>query len=137
MRTTHTFEIQGSKYQVNMWHPDKAMANLTWLVKTAGEPLVQIFMTVESLDELMDKNIDFSTFVPAVKGIFQKLDENQVVSKVHAFTEEILCDGKALEYESHFLGRPGLLMKVLIQVVKGQYADFFDEIPDGILTGKT
>ena len=134
MRTSENFKLargKGSKrvlheYQVNMWHPDKAMLNLAWVVKMVGEPVITILMQVDTLEELMEK-VDSEVLVPAVKSLITQINEKEFVEKVNSFTEGMLCDGKQVEYETHFLGYPGHLMKVVYFVLKAQYEDFFDE----------
>jgi len=134
MRTSEKFKLARGKgknrvmheYQVNMWHPDKAMLNLAWVVKLVGEPVITILVQVDSLKELMDK-VDSEVLVPAIKSLITQINEKEFVEKVNSFTEEMLCDGKPVVYETHFLGYPGHLMKVIYFVLKAQYADFFDE----------
>ena len=133
MRTTSEFKAGEHTYQVNMWHPDKAIENMTWLVKLMGEPLVAIVVNIGSVAELMESDVDLTLLAPSVKHLMQNLNEKEVVIKVNQFTEDMLCDGAKVDYETHFMGRPGHLMKVIMGVLKVQYADFFDEIPAGIL----
>jgi len=137
MRTTSDFKVGAHEYQVNMWHPDKAIENLTWLTKLAGEPLLAVFVNIGSIEELMSSDVDLRLLAPAVKHLFQSLNEKEVVLKVNQFTEDMLCDGAKVVYASHFMGRTGHLMKVVTEVLKAQYADFFDEIPAGILASGT
>ena len=132
MRTTSKFKVGAHEYQVNMWHPDKAIENLTWLTKVAGEPILAVIVNVGSLADLMESDVDLTLLMPAVKELITNLHEDQVVYKVNTFVEEMQCDGKDVVYATHFLGRPGHLMKVLAQVLKAQYADFFDELPAGL-----
>lgn len=135
MRTSEKFKLARGKgekrvmheYQVNMWHPDKATLNLAWLVKMAGEPLIATVMQVDSLTELLDSKLDAEMIVPAVRSLMLKLDEREIVNKVRSFTEEMLCDGKKVDFDTHFLGYPAHLMKVVFFVLKAQYSDFFDE----------
>ncbi len=134
MRTTSTFKVGSHSYQANMWHPDKAIGNLTWLTKIVGEPILAVIVNVGSVQELMDSDVDLQLFLPAVKSLVSKLDESEVVSKVREMTEDMLCDGAKVKYDTHFMGRPGHLMKVLLQVLKAQYADFFEELPEAILS---
>ncbi len=135
MRTTSEFKAGAHTYQVNMWHPDKAIENMTWLVKLMGEPLVAIVVNIGSVQELMESDVDLTLLAPSVKHLMQNLNEKEVVIKVNQFTEDMLCDGKKVDYVTHYMGRPGHLMKVIMGVLKAQYADFFDEIPAGILAG--
>ena len=136
MRTTSSFKTGGHSFQCNMWHPDKAMENLAWLTKMVGEPIVSLVVNMGSVKDLLDSDVDLALLTPAVRELFNKLDEKEFVIKMNEFTEGMLVDGKKLEYETHFMGRPGHLMKVVVNVLKAQYSDFFDEIPAAMLAGK-
>jgi len=129
MRTSETFKAGEHSYQVNMWHPDKAIENLTWLSKMLGDTLLGILIQVDSLKELMDMDVDMKLLAPGVKSLLGNLNEKEVALKCRQFTEGMLCDGKKFEYETHFMGRVGHLMKVLIGVLRAQYKDFLDGIP--------
>jgi hypothetical protein len=136
MRVTSEFQAGGATYQVNMWHPDKAIENMTWLMRLAGEPLVALVTTAGSLQGLMDSDADLAFLTPAVKSLVMNLNEKEVVLKVRSFTEGLLCDGAKVTYETHFMGRPGHLIKVLAGVLRAQYADFFDGLPADLLKRK-
>jgi len=136
MRTSSKFETGGHTYEVNMWHPDKAIENLAWLTKLCGESIVALLVNVDSVRDLMDSEVDLALLTPAVSTMLKSLDEKEVVVKVNQFVDGMLCDGAQFKYDTHFMGRPGHLLKVLVNVLKVQYADFFAEIPAGIVAGK-
>ena len=136
MKTTSTFEVGGCTYAVNMWHPDKAMENLAWLTKTCGESITAIISSVDSLQDILDTDVDLKLLTPAVKAMLLNIKEKEVVQKVRSFTEAMECDGAKVDYDTHFMGRPGHLLKVVVGVLKVQYSDFFADIPAGIMPGK-
>jgi hypothetical protein len=131
MRVTSEFQAGESTYQVNLWHPDKAIENMTWLVKMIGEPVLALVVQQGSIKDLLDTDVDAAVLVPAVRSLVTNLHEKEVVLKVRAFTEGMLCDGGKVIYDTHFMGRPGHLIKVVVGVLKAQYADFFDALPAG------
>ncbi len=137
MRTTSEFQVGEHTYKVNMWHPDKAIENITWLTKLVGEPVIAIMVNVGSIQELMDADIDLTLLTPAVKSLMLNLNEKEVLIKVHSFVEGMHCDGAKFEYATHFMGRPGHLMKVIVGVLRVQYADFFGELPAGFQNVKS
>lgn len=127
MRTSEKFEVGKNKFQVNLWSPAKAMENLAWLTKLAGEPLVSLLTQAESLQDLMDTELDLKGLAPGLRNLFLNLNEKEFVLKTKEFTEGMLCNGAKVEYDTFFLGRPGRLLKVILQVVKVQYSDFFND----------
>ncbi len=135
MRTSETFKVGKHEYQVNMWHPDKAVENLTWLSKMIGDTLLGILVQVDSLKELADMDVDLKLLAPGVKSLLSNLNEKEVALKCQQFTEGMLCDGKAFKYETHFMGGIGHLMGVIVGVLKAQYQDFFDGLPVAELVG--
>lgn len=137
MRTSETFDVGGTSYQVNMWHPDIAIENLTWLIKMVGEPVIAAVVTAGSIEEMLDGKDAEAMLIPAVRSLVANLNEKEVVAKVQLFTKGILANGAKVDYGNYFMGRIGHLMKVLVQILKAQYSDFFDAIPAGIMTGKS
>lgn len=131
MRVTSEFQVGEHTYQVNMWHPDRAIENMTWLVKLVGEPVLALVVQSGSVKDLLDSDMDLTLMVPAVRSLVGNLSEKEVVFKVRQFTEGMLCDGAKVVYDTHFMGRTGHLIKVVTGVLKAQYADFFDALPAG------
>lgn len=127
MRTSEKFQVGKREFQVNLWSPAKAMENLAWLTKLAGEPLVSLFVQADSVKELMESELDLKALTPGLRNLFISLDEKVFVLKTKEFTEGLLCDGAKVEYDTYFMGRPGRLIKVIAHVLKVQYADFFDD----------
>lgn len=137
MRVTSEFRVGEFTYQVNMWHPDKAIENMTWLVKMLGEPVVALIVQSGSVKDLLDSDMDVTLLMPAVRSLVTNLREKEVVIKVRQFTEGMLCNGAKVDYDTHFMGRPGHLMKTLVAVLKVQYADFLDALPAGLAGAKS
>jgi hypothetical protein len=137
MRTGETFKVGGHEYQVNMWHPDKAIRNLTWLTKMCGEGLLGLLMQTNSVKDLMDSDVDTQLLYPALKALLSNLNERNMVEKVNEIldADSMLCDGKPIKYETHFMGRTGHLLAVLAQIIKVQYSDFFDVLPANVVQG--
>lgn len=129
------FTIGDEKYQCGTWDVDTATDTLTKLVKLLGEPLVMVLMgAVEStkdkeggLKALMNTDIDdlkTESIAKAFNGLAMRLNEKEVKDVLRLCTSQMLCNGKQIEYNTHFMGRIGLLMRVAMQVLRHQYRDF-------------
>jgi len=130
MRTSETFRVGDIEYQVNMWSPDKAIEDLAWLIKLCGESITSLFVQVDSVKDLLDMDVDFQLLAPAIKELFTKLNEKEVSLKVRSFCDGLHANGVKVQYETYFMGRIGHLMKVVLQILKAQYKDFFDGTPE-------
>lgn len=130
--------IDGKKYQVGYWDVDTSTATLTKLFKILGEPLAKILLgALEEKKEgqsLMDVKLDGAQakFVAeAFSGLSSRLDEGEVQKLLRQCCGQgLLCDGKQVEYNSHFMGKIGHLFKVAFFVLRHQYSDFLGESLD-------
>lgn len=133
MSTSHhaNFEVGKHKYMINMWSPDKAIENMVWLVKICGEPLFNALTNAGSFKKLLDSEADLNLLAPSVKHLFMNLHDKEIAMKFSLFCDGLHCNGP-VDYKTHFIGRPGHLIKVVIQILKEQYKDFFEGIPAGM-----
>ena len=132
------FTIDGHKYQCGTWDVDTATNTLTKLVKLLGEPLVMVLMgAVDSVKEkggggglqsLMNtelEDIKTEAIGKAFQGLALRLNEQEVKDLFRLCCgQQLLCDGKQIDYNAHFMGRIGHLLKVTMQVLRHQYRDF-------------
>lgn len=113
-------EIGGSRYTIRMFTPTKALKVLTRLTKLVGEPLAQAANG-------MDK--DLAEVLPRiVHTLIERLDEQEVERLIKEdLIDAVLFEGVPVKqiFDLHFQGRIGDLFKVLIEVVKYNYQDFF------------
>lgn len=117
--------IDGETYQIGQWPVDKSLEMLTWLTKTLGESFAAL--ANGNIEELMDREIS-AVIGPALKSLIPRLHENEVKERARDIVDGILCGGKKVVYDVHFMGRIGLLFKVMGEVLKVQYSDFFDAL---------
>lgn len=130
MREAETFSVKDETYSVNMWHPDRAMEELAWLIKMLGESVVSFVVQADSISDLMDKDIDASFLVPAVRNLVLNIKEKEIAARIKSYTSDIIHGTKPVDYGNHFAGQPGHLILVVAKVLRIQYADFFDVLPE-------
>ena len=140
MRKTTETQIDNHKYSIGHWHVDKQVEMMAKLFKLLGEPLAMFLMGgVEpkaGVASILDKQIDPSIIGKAVAGLASRINEEEVkVLFRQIVTDQVLCDGKQFDYNTHFMGRIGHLMRVTMAVLKHQYSDFLGESPDHSVGG--
>ena len=115
--------VDGELYQIAQWQVDKSLEILVWLTKTMGESFAGILQTGNS-EELLDQDIT-ELLAPAIANLVPKLNERDVQKKCREIVEEVLHEGRQIVYDIHFQGRVGHLFKLMVEVLKIQYRDFF------------
>lgn len=134
MRKTTEVTIDNAKYTIGHWHIDKQTDTLVKLIKLLGEPLVYMMVGAkkpqDAVQSFIDREIDVDGIGKAVAALTLRLGEADVKALLRDMvTDQVLCDGKQFDYNTHFMGRLGHLMKVAVAVVRHQYADFLDVLP--------
>lgn len=129
MRSVGNYQIDNHEYSIGHWPVDKANENLAFLVKTFGHGFVA---ALESDQNVLDVDLGSAIIKDIVGSLFDKLTPKQYADKMKDWTLGILCDGKPIEYNTHFTGRIMHLHKVIFFVLRHQYADFLDAIPGNL-----
>ena len=126
--------IKGAKYQFGYWDVDTSTEYLTKLIKLLGEPIAMTLLGVVDAKEpgksLMDVDMDSvkaEAIAKAFQGLATRLNENEVKEILHQCQKGVLCNGKAIDYNAHYMGKIGLLLQVSLANLKHQYADFLGD----------
>ena len=127
MREVAQHVIGGHTYKIGHWPVDKANSMLAFLVSTFGEGLSGLGKG--GVAGALDLEIGLEFFAGVVKGLFSKITVEQYSIKMREICDGIICDGKAIEYNTHFQGRIFHLHAVAAHVLMHQYQDFLDELP--------
>lgn len=129
MRSVGNYQVDNHEYSIGHWPVDKANENLAFLVKTFGQGFVS---ALDNNENLLDMDLGTAFLKDIISGLFDKLTPEQYAQKVKTWTTGILCDGKPIEYNTHFTGRIMHLHKVIFYILRHQYSDFLDAIPEGL-----
>lgn len=121
--------IEGRKYEFGFWDVDTSTEYLTKLAKLLAEPFGAMVGGTKAggVSSLMDADVsslNMEALTKAFQGLATRLNEEEVKDILRQCTKSVLCDGKPIEYDSHFLGKVGLLFRVAIANLKHQYSDF-------------
>ncbi len=131
MRKTSEKVIGNEKYMVGHWHVDKQLAMMTRLIKLLGEPLAMIIMGggSTSAKSMMEMKVEPATIAKSVASLASRLGEEEVKQFFRDAVEGVRCNGKEIEFNTHFMGRVFTLMKVALFCIRHQYQDFLEEVP--------
>ena len=123
--------IDGKKYSFGYWDVDTSTEYLTKLIKLLGEPLAMILLGAvdkkeegQSLMDIDTSQIKGDAIAAAFKGLASRLSEDEVKQIMRQCANGVLCDGKKIDYNSHFMGKIGHLFRVALANLKHQYSDF-------------
>ncbi|TDI74600.1 MAG: hypothetical protein E2O82_03715 [Betaproteobacteria bacterium] len=129
-REPTTLQIGGSTYIIGDWDVDKSLETMVWLVKTFGEGFMSLFMSKEGLDnaeKLMTGEIeeeDEKHMLEFARKILMNLDPKEYAKYSRIIVDGARCDGEAIDFKFHFIGKIGELHKLMFNILRHQYSDF-------------
>jgi hypothetical protein len=125
-------EIDGSNYEFEKWGAEMSLATLLKISKIAGKPLglfLGSLMDKDNKSSMLDKNISPDLIASACDALVENLDEQSTMALIKKFSsEKILCDGKKVNFDSHYADRFSHLFKVVKTALEVQYGNFFEEL---------
>ena len=128
-------EVGGHTYELGEWPVDKAIEIMTWLSQTIGPVLFQAVSGAQSLSSVMDADLG-QVLNQGVVNALTNIKSAEVKERFRQIAGvDLLCDGKQIDYNTHYQGRIGHLLKVSVAVIKFQYADFLDVLPSAATRG--
>jgi hypothetical protein len=146
MRQIKTVDLNGRKYTIGHWSVDKSLKTLVWLTKTFGEGFVALFTSSggsallglpgEEEKEEAPKKSELSDEEEAaiikefVGNIVDRLDEDTYVEYSKLVVSGAKCDGKNIDFNTHFIGKMGELHRLMFEILRLQYGDFLGESVD-------
>ncbi len=134
MRTAKEFTIDSDKFVLGHWAPDKATEILAWLVQSMG-PCVkggfQAFGENKNLLDMKVEDVDLKLGVEILDVVVANLSKSLAPAEYarrmrEILTDDIICNGRPLDYNNHFRGKQKLMHRLALEVIKYQFADFFD-----------
>lgn len=149
MRELAKIEIDNHTYEFSQFTTTESLRTLTKLTKILGEPMIlaisSIFkgskekLTAEDVKRsLLDREINTDVLAQAVRVLMEKMDEDEVIGLVKKLvTDRTSCDMKPINFDTHFMGELGHLVKVVKAALVVQYGNFFDAILSQLPVKKT
>lgn len=125
--------IDGNEYEFEQMAPKLALKTLVKLSKIVGKPIAMVMgsdgITKDKSKGILSKNLSPELFSAAVGSMIEKLDEADTIELCVLLTADtVLCDGKKIDFNSHYASRLGLMFKVLAAALEVQFGNFFDDL---------
>lgn len=121
-----TFTVGDSTYGVGLLTGRKALSLSYRLAKYIGPSLAPL------AGAQMGAGFKASDFESAVSAFFANCPENEFLDFANEMFKTLQIDNKNGEqvWQTHFMGKPAEMYKVLMETVKVHFADFLSEFPD-------
>lgn len=99
--------------------------------KIIGGPLSMIFENSGGkgkLTSLMSSDLKELNISKAIKALMENVDADDALEIIEQLTagEKVLCDGKKINFNTHYEGELPHLFKVVTAAFEVQYGNFFD-----------
>lgn len=128
-------QIDKRNYQITQFMTSKSISTLKRLGQIVGEPLGVVFALAQdgeddSKREKMSAVNEAALIGNVVKTLFDKFDEKDGQKLIEDLSsgDTLLCNNQNIDFESHYQGELGHLIKVVMAVLEVQYGNFLGEI---------
>lgn len=128
-----TKQVDEHSYQFEQFGAKEALKVLMRLSKLTGKPFVLALGAYEG----KGKPLNMAAVSEAASLLFQAMDETETLTLFELLTaKKVLCDGKNINFDTHYEGRLTHLFKVLQTALEVQYGNFFSAVSEFLSAGK-
>lgn len=124
-------EIDGSVYEFEQFGAKKATKLLIRLTKIIGPALSIAIAEISKAGSKEDaKKLSSTVFGQSIQALVMNVgNEDEAIALMEAFaSEKCLCDGKKINFDTHYQNKLLHLGKVLAAALEVQYGNFFEEV---------
>lgn len=139
MRKQENVTVDGEQYMITMLHPDNALEVWAWLMNRFGGSLVKLFSSLpkgQKLTEMMTMNVSDAAgalnFESIGMEIVANIKSDEVKQNAKVLLSTVHQKNQPVDYVTHFMGRPGHMMRVIIKAIQVNFADFFSASQGGV-----
>lgn len=118
--------IDGDQYEFTQFGAKKSLRILMKLSKIVGKPLAIAATMAKGPGSILDKEVNPDLIGEAVGALTEKLDEDEVLDLLEELSsrDTVLCNGKKIDFNSHYENRLDHLFKVVAAALEVQYGNF-------------
>lgn len=121
--------VDGNVYSFQQFNTTKSLKIMSRLSKILLEPITLFFASAggkASSGNLLDRQLDKDMLGKAVRSLTDRMDEDEVINLIKELTanDNLLVDGKKVDFDTHYEGRLDHLFKVLYAALEVQYGNF-------------
>lgn len=128
--------IEDQVYAFEKYGAEESLDVLIDIVKIVGKPLGAAVAALgasgqDAKQMMIDRDFDPNMLGVVFESLTSSLDKGVVKHLIKKFcSEKVLCDGKKINFNTHYQGRLPLMLKVVQAALEVQYGNFSDVIPD-------
>lgn len=132
MKEAKKVTIDEHEYTFGHWPVDKASEIWAWILETFGPGFKAVYEQIkdtqaEAFQNMNELEMGVVFLDTVLANIQSKMNPKDYSAKLKEICgSDILCDGKPISYNTHFMGRIFHLHRVAAEVLKFQYQDFLD-----------
>lgn len=134
--------IDGKTYTLGHWDVPKAIEVWAWLVESLGPGVKEAFekfQNIQKPQQLSDPNapeptkedqsiaLAIEVFGIIVETLRKNVPPKEYAERMLSFCSDVLVDNAKIKPGVHFMGNLLLMHRVVAEVLRYQYQDFFDE----------
>lgn len=124
--------IDGRKYEISQFGASQSWRILVRLSKMIGEPVANLISDYDPKKKVLDQ--DLGKVIPtAVAALVRNVEEEESLNTIKELVFCTLCNGAPINnanFDLHFRGGIGHMMKVVKAVLEVQYGDFLGAVVD-------
>lgn len=118
-------EIEGVTYKIRLLNTSEAFITAQEFLKLSLPSLGAFADGVKTMDDPFGDN---TTFTAIAYSFVKQMGDVNVLELVKMLLGGTLCDGEPIDFEKHFRGKIGLLVKVIEFALKENYGSFFTDM---------
>jgi len=124
--------------------PSKSLKFMMFLTKVVGGSTAKVIGSlnggsIQDLANINDDQIDLEKIGDAIFGLFDRVDEDEVIEKLNLLFSSVSIEGEQLDVDHLiFQGQPTLIFKLAKEAMAVNYSSFLEGISSAIkkLSGK-
>lgn len=119
--------IDGHDYEFSQMGAKQSLKTLVRLSKIIGKPIAMLAGAPGK--GILDKDVSSETLAAAVGAMVEHLDGDETVELCELLcATTVMCDGKKVDFQTHYEGRLDHLFSVLSAALEVQYGNFFQGV---------
>jgi hypothetical protein len=129
----YAVDVDGSLYEFAKWGAEKAMDTFLDITGIIGKPLSALMAAIHAsqVDGAESQAITIDTAAAIAEQLTSNIGTHKktcmAVIKRLTSGPEVFCDGKKVDFDTHYASRISHLFEVVRAAVEVQYGNFFED----------
>jgi hypothetical protein len=125
-----TVKVDGEEYTLGHWSPDKALEVWAWLLANIGDGAKELFslwLQGEATQEANAAELGLKALGIIIDTLKRNVPPQVYADRMMSFCSDIVGPKGRVDPRTYFMGRMLHMHKLVVEVLRFQYADFLDE----------